>query len=230
MSRALDVVDDLVALAIDVGRNVVRDLAGRVAQADVLVERRRADARAAAMLVELLRAPEAHVMAAPRIAADRLLERQVFLPPEEVEVAHGRAAYARSKTTSTAIRIELSSVSGSAGCHPPRAWRGGSPSRSRRAPRFSGSPGMPLAVCVMRGASLQPGMMTFVAVPHPREDDVRDQCPAEQESQAHPRDRPSKASGAGRRRDVGRGAQRLPSIRTSEACPSPLRASPSPAP
>src|SRR5262249_6891439 len=73
ISGGSDVIDDLVALEVDVRCDVVRDLAGRVAQADALVECRRAEPERLAVRVELVGTPEADVMPARRIASDRLL-------------------------------------------------------------------------------------------------------------------------------------------------------------
>jgi hypothetical protein len=85
----VEITEKMIALGIDVGRDVVRDLAGGVTYADSLVVRCRADPDWATVGVWHLRAPEPHVVAAARVVADWLLEGKVFLAAEQVEPADG---------------------------------------------------------------------------------------------------------------------------------------------
>src|SRR5579884_188791 len=79
LAGAPQVVEEVVALGVDVGADVVRHLSRGVAQADRAVIRRRADPHRAAVRRGDAGAPEADVVAPPRVAADGLLECQVFL-------------------------------------------------------------------------------------------------------------------------------------------------------
>ena len=78
---------DTIALCIDIWPDVVSNLPGRITQADTLVEGRRTEPYGLPVL-QLVPAPEANMMSLPGTAAHRLLEREVLLPPEEVQVAH----------------------------------------------------------------------------------------------------------------------------------------------
>ena len=79
-----------IAVGVDVGRDVVRDLAGAVREADAAVERRRADPERAA--VHALRSPSARSARGGAASRSRrlLLERDVLLAAEQEEVAHRR--------------------------------------------------------------------------------------------------------------------------------------------
>ena len=79
--------EELVALIIDIGRNVMRDLARGVAQADLLIIGAGAHPDGPAVGIDLLRLPEAHVMALARIVSDRLLKGQILLAAEQIQVA-----------------------------------------------------------------------------------------------------------------------------------------------
>src|SRR5262249_24878700 len=85
---AAQVVEQFVAFGIDVRCRFVRDLPGRAAQADALVENRCADPHGPAILIALLGLPEADVMTMPGIVTDGLLEGQVLLAAKEELAAH----------------------------------------------------------------------------------------------------------------------------------------------
>src|SRR5262245_13043105 len=69
--------DDAVALRVHVGPDMVRHLPRRVAEADPLIERRRAEPHRVP-LHELIPSPVSHVMPLARAVADRLLEGEVL--------------------------------------------------------------------------------------------------------------------------------------------------------
>src|SRR6476619_3092353 len=80
----------MVALLIYVGSNMMRDLAGRTAQADALVVGSGADPNGPAVVVRLIGLPKPDVIALSRVVADRLLESQIFLTTEEKQITYRR--------------------------------------------------------------------------------------------------------------------------------------------
>ena len=84
IAGSFETLEQVVALDVHVGGRNVGDLAGRVAQADPLVIDGRPDPDRAAV-IHLVRFPEADVMPVPRVVANRMFERQVLLPPKEIE-------------------------------------------------------------------------------------------------------------------------------------------------
>src|SRR5438046_1423116 len=87
IARFFQIVKQMVALGVNIGRDVMRDLAGCVAQPDALIECRRSDPDRSAAAVYFVAAPKADVLALARIGADGLLERQVFLASKEIQTA-----------------------------------------------------------------------------------------------------------------------------------------------
>src|SRR5205823_6041819 len=81
------VVLGFVPLAVHVVADVVRGLARRVTEADPGVEGGGPDPERVSRLVYFRRAPEADVMAPPRVVAHGLLERQVLLAAPEEKAA-----------------------------------------------------------------------------------------------------------------------------------------------
>ena len=77
-----------IALAIDVGCDVVRDLPGGVAEAGTLIEARAADPHRPIVVGAQLGAPEADVVALSRVRAHFLFECEVLRATEQEEVAH----------------------------------------------------------------------------------------------------------------------------------------------
>ena len=73
-----------IALGVDVGRDVVGDLAGVMADAEAVVENGRAEPDREAVVAGVERLPEAHVVARARAFAGGLLEGQI-LPSVLVE-------------------------------------------------------------------------------------------------------------------------------------------------
>src|SRR3984957_7233937 len=64
--RLLEVGHQKIALRIDVGRSMVSDLSGVMAEAESVVEHGRAEPDRQAVIASVERLPEAHVMAGPR--------------------------------------------------------------------------------------------------------------------------------------------------------------------
>src|SRR4051812_47406415 len=87
--RCPPVVEELVALGVDVGRRDMSDLPRRAAQADSLVVDGGAHPDRTAILTHEGGTPETHVVPLPRVVPDRLLEGQILLATPEVEVADG---------------------------------------------------------------------------------------------------------------------------------------------
>src|SRR5690242_6663086 len=87
--RLLQVVHQFVTLVVHVWRDVVSDLASRVAQAHSGIKCRSPYPQRSTLLVHLLGSPKTDVMAATRIIAHGLLECQVLFATEEEEIAHG---------------------------------------------------------------------------------------------------------------------------------------------
>ena len=75
----LEVGHQKIALRIDVGRSVVGDLSGVMADAESVVEHGRAEPDRQAVIASVERLPEAHVVAGPRAFAVGLLEGQILL-------------------------------------------------------------------------------------------------------------------------------------------------------
>ena len=90
VAGGLERLHQVVALGVHVGGNVVRHLAGRVAEAHALVERGRAHPHRPPVAVELLRLPEPHMVPLARVGPDRHLEREVLLAAVVVQAAHRR--------------------------------------------------------------------------------------------------------------------------------------------
>src|SRR5579875_507206 len=87
--RLIQVVHQLITLMVHIRRDVVSDLAGRVAQAHSGIKCRSPYPQWSSLLVHLLVSPKTNVMEATRIIAHGLLECQVLFATEEEEVAHG---------------------------------------------------------------------------------------------------------------------------------------------
>src|SRR5688500_7870451 len=79
-----------VALRVHIGRDMMGDLSGGMAEAHPGIVRCGPDPQRPSRVVDLRRAPETHVMASRRVTPRWLLKRQVFFPPPEIEAAHGR--------------------------------------------------------------------------------------------------------------------------------------------
>src|SRR5271156_2041855 len=77
--RLLEVGHQKIALRIDVGRGMVGDLSGVMADAESVVEHGRAEPDRQAIIASVERLPEANVMASPRAFAVALLEGQILL-------------------------------------------------------------------------------------------------------------------------------------------------------
>ena len=92
MPAADKIRDQQVALGVDIGRDVMRDLAGVVADAGAAIEGRRPEPDRAPGLAALQRLPEAHVVAAVGAVPDRLLEGKVLLASVVEERADRRVA------------------------------------------------------------------------------------------------------------------------------------------
>jgi hypothetical protein len=79
----------MVALLVNIGGDVMSDLAGRVAQAHALVVRGRSNPNRPALVANFFNSPEANMIPLPRVVADRLLKRQIFFATEEKEITDG---------------------------------------------------------------------------------------------------------------------------------------------
>ena len=86
----LGLADELVALRVDVGGNVVRDLDRVLLEADSRVVGRRSHPQRPPERVDLVGPPETHVVPLPRVAADGLLEGEILLAAPEQKRAHRR--------------------------------------------------------------------------------------------------------------------------------------------
>ena len=80
---------DVVALRIDIGTDVMRDLSGGVAEPHPFVERRRTEPGAPSV-IQRVATPEADMVPVARATADRLFECQILLAAEQEQVAHRR--------------------------------------------------------------------------------------------------------------------------------------------
>src|SRR5262249_4812939 len=90
IARRRQVLKKMVAFDVDVSLNVVRDLAGGMAEPNALVEGGRANPKRSSLFVYFLRTPEAHVVTLLRVGADGLLKGEIFLAPPKEEIADGR--------------------------------------------------------------------------------------------------------------------------------------------
>jgi hypothetical protein len=89
--RAGEITDELVALSVDRGVDVVHHLAGELRHANAPIEARGAQPQHAAASVRVTLPPEPDVMAPARTLSDDLLEGEVLGPPTRHEVrAHRR--------------------------------------------------------------------------------------------------------------------------------------------
>ena len=79
----------VLALGIDVRRDVMGDLSGGVAQPHALVEGRGAEP-GRAVLIQFIPAPEANMMPLARAAGHRLLEGEILFAAEQEQIAHRR--------------------------------------------------------------------------------------------------------------------------------------------
>ena len=102
---ALDEISDqAVALGVDIRADVVGDLAGSVAEPDAPVESHGPDPQGDPTPAELLGIPEPDVVATAGGSADRLLEGEVLLPPEDEQVADRRIGVGAIRRTLLAMR------------------------------------------------------------------------------------------------------------------------------
>ena len=88
--RSGQAVHDVVAFCVDVRINVVRDLAGAVAQPDAAVECGGTQPGGPAVVTRLVALPEADMVALLGTAAHQLLEGQILLAAKDVQTADRR--------------------------------------------------------------------------------------------------------------------------------------------
>ena len=81
------IIDQAVALGVDIRFDVVRDLAGPVAEADAPVKRRGPDPEWHAGPAQLDGLPEPDMMPVASVLANRFLEGEILTPPEHEQVA-----------------------------------------------------------------------------------------------------------------------------------------------
>src|ERR1700722_1785017 len=79
-----------VALQINRGIDVVRDLSSAMTDASPCLERRGGHPQRARLRVLLARLPESHVMTTTWVPTDHLFEHQILLVTPVVQTAHGR--------------------------------------------------------------------------------------------------------------------------------------------
>src|SRR4029079_14860198 len=89
LTRLDQIRDQAISLGIDIGRNVMRDLARRPGQARALIVRRRTDPAGAALGVTLFAFPEPDMIPLPRIVTDRLFKGEVLLAAKHVQRTDG---------------------------------------------------------------------------------------------------------------------------------------------
>ena len=99
--------NQMIPFRVDVGRNVVRDLARVMTQSDALVKRHCAEKQRPAGGIGLLRAPEPHVVPTAGIVADGCSKARSSLRPNRYRLLTGASAYDRWSTVSAAIFTSL---------------------------------------------------------------------------------------------------------------------------
>jgi hypothetical protein len=87
ISRAFEILKEVITLGIHVRCDVVRDLASRVAEPNSFVEGRCTGPKRPALSIDFPRTPKSNVMAFPRVITGGLLKSKVLLASPQIKVA-----------------------------------------------------------------------------------------------------------------------------------------------